>query len=187
MGCAAQSNFDPPMKSLVKPPRTFPRILTLRSEAVMLDADLAALYGVTTGNFNKAVARNLGRFPEDFAFVLTKEEFRSLMFQCGRSKGRGGRRKLPRGFTEHGAIMAAAILNSERAVAMSVYVVRAFVQMRRELLTNATLEARLQRIEKELLTHSTGLKELFRQIKPLLLPAPAPARRPIGFHVKEES
>jgi hypothetical protein len=175
------------MKCLVKPPEALPRIITLRGEAVMLDADLAVLYGVTTGNFNKAVARNLDRFPADFAFVLTQPEFHALMFQFGRSKGRGGRRKLPRAFTEHGAIMAAAILNSKRAVAMSVYVVRAFVQMRRELLTHATLEARLQRIEKTLLTHDAGLKELFHQIKPLLLPPPTPARRRIGFHVEEES
>ena len=175
------------MKSIVKPPAALPRILTLRGEAVMLDADLASLYGVTTGNFNKAVARNLGRFPDDFAFVLTQAEFRSLMFQIGISKGRGGRRKLPRVFTEHGAIMAASVLNSDRAVAMSVYVVRAFVQMRRALLTNATLEARLQQIEKELLTHNAALKDLFRQIKPLLLPPPDPPRRPIGFQVKEES
>ena len=175
------------MKSIANQPTALPRILTVRGEAVMLDADLAFLYGVTTGNFNKAVARNLSRFPGDFSVVLTQAEFRSLMFQFGRSKGRGGRRKLPRVFTEHGAIMAAAILNSERAVTMSVYVVRAFVQMRRELLTNATLEARLQRIEKELLAQNEGLKDLFRQIRPLLLPPPAPLRRPIGFHVKDGS
>ena len=165
------------MKSITKLPAALPRILTVRGEAVMLDADLASLYGVTTGNFNKAVARNFNRFPDDFSFVLTPAEFQALMFQIGISKGRGGRRKLPRVFTEHGALMAASVLSSDRAVAMSVYVVRAFVQMRRALLTTATLEARLQQIEKELLTHDTALKDLFRQLKPLLLPPPQPPRR----------
>jgi hypothetical protein len=95
-----------------------------------------------------------------------------LIFQIGTSKGRGGRRKLPRVFTEHGAIMAATILNSPRAVAMSVYVVRAFIKMRRELLTNATLEARLQKIEKTLLIHDTALRDVYQKLKPLLLPPP---------------
>lgn len=102
-------------------------IYTIRNLPVVLDSDLAAIYQVTTGNFNKAVRRNLARFPEEFSFVLTDKEFRSLMFQIGRSKGRGGRRKPPRVFTEHGALMASTILNSEQAVAMSVYVIRAFV------------------------------------------------------------
>ena len=173
------------MKSITKLPAALPRILTVRGEAVMLDADLASLYGVTTGTFNKAVARNFNRFPDDFSFVLTLAEFQALMFQIGISKGRGGRRKLPRVFTEHGALMAASVLSSDRAVAMSVYVVRAFVQMRRALLTTATLEARLQQIEQELLTHDTALKDLFRQLKPLLLPPPQPPRRKIGFHAKD--
>lgn len=95
------------------------RIHSIRNQPVVLDSDLAAAYGVTTGNFNKAVGRNLARFPEEFSFVLTKEEFDGLMFQIGRSKGRGGRRKPPRVFTEHGALMSATILNSDRAVAMS--------------------------------------------------------------------
>ena len=82
----------------------------------MLESDLAALYGVTTGNFNKAVVRNAGRFPPEFSFVLTRKELADLIFQIGISKGRGGRRNLPRVFTEHGAIMAATILSSERRV-----------------------------------------------------------------------
>jgi hypothetical protein len=89
---------------------TVPRIFAMRGESVMLDGDLAILYGVTTGNFNKAVLRNVSRFPTEFSFVLTRKEFTDLIFQIRRSKGRGGRRKLPRVFTEHGAIMAATIL-----------------------------------------------------------------------------
>jgi hypothetical protein len=109
--------------------RFSPRIFTVRGMPVMLDSDLAALYEVTTGNFNKAVSRNAARFPKEFSFVLNREELGNLIFQIGTSRGHGGRRKPPRVFTEHGAIMAATILNSERAVAMSVYVVRAFVNI----------------------------------------------------------
>ena len=97
-----------------------PRVFTVRETPVMLDSDLALLYGVETKQFNRAVQRNAGRFPTEFSFVLTRKELRDLRCQIGTSKGRGGHRYLPRVFTEHGAIMAATILNSERAVAMSV-------------------------------------------------------------------
>jgi ORF6N domain len=142
------------------------RIFQVRGLAVVLDSDLAAIYGVTTGNFNKAVARNTERFPEDFTFVLTREEAGSLIFQIGTSKGRGGRRKLPRVFTEHGAIMAATILKSPRAVAMSVYVVRAFVRLRNELLANATLEKRLAHIEKTLIAHDGAVRAIYEKEDP---------------------
>lgn len=100
----------------------------------------------------------------------------------GTSNGRGGRRYLPWVFTEHGAIMAATILNSERAVKMSTYVVRAFVRLRRELLSDAAMEVRLTKIEKELLSHGAALRTLFGKIKPLLLPPPAPPAKEMGFH-----
>lgn len=158
-----------------------PRIYKIRDAPVVLDSDLALLYGVTTGNFNKAIARNAQRFPQDFSFVLARKEFADLIFQTGTSKGRGGRRKLPRVFTEHGAIMAATILNSERAVAMSVYVVRAFVKMRRELLADAALETRLASIDKTLLSHDAALRDLYQKLRPLLLPPP-PSKGRIGFH-----
>ena len=163
-----------------------PRIFAIRGESGMLDSDLAILYGVTTGNFNKAVLRNVSRFPTEFSFVLTRKEFADLIFQIGTSKGRGGRRQLPRVFTEHGAIMAATILSSERAVAMSVYVVRAFVKMRRELLTDATLEARLQKIEKTLLSHDSALRDVIQKLRPLLLPPPDAPKPRIGFHRGED-
>jgi hypothetical protein len=159
-----------------------PRIFTVRKVPVMLDSDLALLYGVTTGNFNKAVQRNEDRFPDEFSFVLTREEFTNLIFQIGRSSGYGGRRKLPRVFTEHGAIMAAMILNSKRAVAMSVYVIRAFVNMRQEFLANATLEARLEKIEKTLLSHDAALRDVIQRLRPLLLPPSDPPKRRIGFN-----
>ena len=163
-----------------------PKIYSVRNEPVVLDSDLALLYGVSTGNFNKAISRNASRFPGDFSFILTRKEFAHLIFQIGTSKGRGGRRKLPRVFTEHGAIMAATILNSPRAVAMSMYVVRAFVKMRQELLADATLEKRLATIEKTLIGHDTVLRDLYQKIRPLLLPPPDPPKPRIGFHREEE-
>lgn len=163
-----------------------PTIYTIRDEPVMLDSDLALLYGVTTAAFNQAIKRNAHRFPADFSFVLTTDEFAALKSQIVTSKGRGGRRKLPRVFTEHGAIMAATILNSKRAVAMSVYVVRAFVRIRREMLADATLDARLQKIEKTLLAHDAGLRDVYQKLRPLLLPPPGPPRRRIGFHTGED-
>jgi len=164
-----------------------PKIYVIRNDPVVLDSDLALLYGVTTGNFNKAINRNKHRFPPDFSFVLTRKEFADLIFQIGTSKRRGGRRKLPRVFTEHGSIMAATVLNSQRAVAMSVYVVRAFVKMRRELLADATLEARLERIEKTLLTHDTALRDVYQKLKPLLLPPPEKPKPRIGFHTEKNN
>ena len=107
------------------------RIITLRRQKMILDADLARIYRVETKTLNKAVKRNRARFPADFCFQLTQEEFEALRFQFGTSNtGRGGRRYRPYAFTEHGAIMAATVLNSPRAVQMSVFVVRAFVEMR---------------------------------------------------------
>jgi phage regulator Rha-like protein len=146
-----------------------PKIYVIRNGPVVLDSDLASLYGVTTGNFNKAINRNKHRFPSDFSFVLTRKKFADLIFQIGTSKRRGGQRTVPRVFTERGSIMTATVLNSQRAVAMSVYVVRAFVKMRRELLADATLEARLERIEK---THDTALRDVYQKLKPLLLHRP---------------
>ncbi len=165
-----------------------PKIYTVRNEPVVLDSDLALLHGVETRVFNQALRRNRHRFPADFAFSLNKDEWACLRSQIVTLKrGRGQHRKyLPWVFTEHGAIMAATILNSQRAVAMSVYVVRAFVKMRRELLTNATLEARLQNIEKTLLTHDAALRDVYHKLKPLLLPPPEKPRRRIGFHTEEK-
>ena len=165
----------------IVPPASELRIFTIRGHQVVLDSDLAFLYGVTTGNFNKAVNRNQDRFPEDFSFVLAKKEFDNLMFQIGRSRSHGGRRKPSRVFTEHGAIMAASVLNSTRAVSMSVYVVRVFVRMRRDLLARADLEKRLAQVEKVLLHHDEALRDLYQKILPLLLPPPDPPRPRIGF------
>jgi hypothetical protein len=157
-------------------------IYAARGLAVVLDSDLAAIYGVTTGNFNKAVQRNLSRFPEEFAFVLTRSEFEALMFQAGRSSGHGGRRKPPRAFSEHGALMASTILRSERAVAMCVYVIRSFVEMREQLMANAAILKRLAEIDKNLLQHDRALRDIYQKLLPLLQPPPDKPRPRIGFH-----
>lgn len=158
------------------------RILLLREQRVVLDSDLARIYGVTTGRFNEAVKRNLKRFPTDFSFVVTREEYEGLISQNAISKpGRGGRTKLPRVFTEHGALMAASILNSERAIAMSVYVIRAFVEMRETLATNAAILRRLAEIDKALVLHGTALSDIYQKLLPLLSPPPDPPGRQIGF------
>ena len=158
------------------------RILDIRKQRVVIDFDLARIYGVTTGRFNEAVKRNLKRFPEDFSFVVNREEYEGLISQNAISKpGRGGRTKLPRVFTEHGALMAASILNTERAIAMSVYVIRAFVEMREKLATNAAILQRLAEIDKTLVLHGTALNDIYRKLLPLLSPPPDPPRRRIGF------
>ena len=163
-------------------------IRAIRGQRVILDSDLAAIYGVATKDLNKAISRNIARFPADFVFRLVLEEVIDLRFQIGTSKpGRGGRRYLPYAFTEHGAIMAATVLNSPKAVEMSVFVVRAFVKMREQLLATATLAKRLAEVEKNLMFHDVALQELFEQIRPLLLPPPDPPRNPIGFIVNERS
>lgn len=159
-------------------------ILTVRGQRVILDADLARLYGVETRSLNQAVTRNPARFPGDFAFQLTSEEVTNLRSQIVISSRHGGRRYRPFVFTEHGALMAANSLNSAEAVEMSLFVVRAFVKMRDQLTATRVLEAKLAQIEKKLLTHDVALQELFRQIRPLLLPEP-PKRKEVGFHVKE--
>jgi hypothetical protein len=163
------------------------KILTLRGQRVILDADLATLYGVSTSRFNEAVKRNKKRFPVDFAFQLEPDEFATLMSQNAISKnpGRGGRTKAPWVFTEHGAVMAANVLNSPKAVEMSVFVVRAFVKMREKLSATHELARRLAEIEKQLLVHDTALIDLYEQIRPLLLPPPDPTPKKIGFSVRE--
>ena len=157
-------------------------ILTIRGQKVILDSSLARLYGVETYRFNEAVKRNRGRFPDDFAFQLAKDELAALISQNAiSSSGHGGVRKLPWVFTEHGAIMAATILNSPKAVQMSVFVVRAFVRMRQALLSRVEMEKRLDQIEKILLVHDDAVRDLYEKIRPLLLPPPDLPQKRIGF------
>ncbi len=160
-------------------------ILILRGQRVILDREPAAIYGSTTRRLNEQVKRNRDRFPEDFMLRLSAAEYTALISQNATSKlGRGGRRKLPWAFTEHGAIQAANVLNSPRAIAMGVYVVRAFVQLRELLASNKDLARRLDeleaRLDKKLATHDEAITAILSAIRQLMNP-PAPKRRGIGF------
>ena len=185
-----------------------PRIVTVRGQRVILDADLAEMYGVATKVLNQAVKRNAGRFPEDFAFQLTAEEETALRSQIvtlktgeaghdAESKANWsqfvtssslhrGKTYRPWAFTEHGALMAANILRSERAVQMSVYVVRAFVRQREQLSVNADVLRRLGEIDRTLLRHDDSIIAVLNIIKSLIaarpsLPPPPPPKKRIGF------
>ena len=157
------------------------RILFLRGHKAILDSDLAELYGVTAKRLNEQIKRNAARFPSDFLFQLTRGERDSLRSQIATSNnGRGGRRYLPYAFTEHGAIMAATVLNSKRAIQMSIFVVRAFVRMREALAANQQIAAKLTELEHRLENHDGTIQELVAAIRELMLPPP-PSRRRIGF------
>jgi phage regulator Rha-like protein len=160
------------------------RILMIRGHKVVLDADLATLYGVPTKRLNEQVKRNAERFPEDFVFQLTEEEAESLRSQFATSnRGRGGRRYRPYAFTEHGAIMAANVLNSARAIHMSVYVVRAFVRLREILASNKRLAEKLAELERKVASHDGHIQSLFEAIRQLMSQPALPGRQ-IGFEVK---
>ena len=164
------------------------RILLVRGHKVLLDGDLASLYGVTTKRFNEQVRRNAARFPEDFMFRLSVGEWNSLRSQLATLKaGRGEHRKyLPLAFTEHGAIMAATILNSPRATEVSVYVVRAFVRLREFLASHKDLARTLEAHERKLASHDQAIARLVDTIRQLMSPPEPATRRPIGFVTSEE-
>ena len=203
-----------------------PCILLVRGQRVMLDADLATLYGTTTKALNQAVKRNTDRFPDDFMFRLTAAEAEVLRSQSVATSGpasgmrsqfatsslgerprarsqsvtlnlrsqivtsssasHGGRRYLPYAFTEHGAIMAASVLNTPRAIDVSVYVVRAFVRLRELLSTHKELAGKLAELERKVTGHDGAIQSLVAAIRQLMAPAPAVKRRAIGFHAREE-
>src|SRR5271154_6252577 len=170
-------------KRLAAPYAVESRILFLRHHRVILDADIAQLYGVPVKRLNEQVKRNQERFPSDFMFQLTEKEHDALRSQIATSKkSRGGRRYAPYAFTEHGAIMAATVLNSERAVKMSVFVVRAFVRLREMLATNRRLAGKINELENRLETHDSVIVELIEAIKDLMTPQETPRVR-IGFQL----
>lgn len=173
------------------------RILVIRGQKVMIDADLAALYGVPTKALNQAVKRNAARFPPDFMFQLTPEEKQEVVTNCDHLARLKFAKSLPFAFTEHGAIQAANVLNSEQAVDMGVYVVRAFVRLREMIATHAELAKRLDELEQktealslrhDTFSHNTRaqLQQVFEAIRELMGPADAPRKRPIGFVAPEE-
>jgi hypothetical protein len=163
-------------------------IFTIRGLRVILDSDLARIYGVPTKRLNEQVRRNADRFPPDFLIQLTPSETKQLQglrSQFATLKRGKHIKYLPHAFTEHGAIMAANVLNSREAIRMSVFVVRAFIKMREALISRSELERRLLQIENILLAHDESIRELYEKIRPLLLPPPEGPRKKIGFEVKE--
>ena len=157
-------------------------IRTIRKQKVILDSDLATIYGVTTKVFNQAVKRNEDRFPDDFCFQLTQDEYDHLLRSQNvtSKKNRGGRRYMPYAFTEHGALQAANILKSEKAKEMSIYVVRAFVHMRKELAISQEVLKRLAQIDKKLLEHDNVIEDLVHNLIPLLEEPPPEEKPPMG-------
>jgi hypothetical protein len=177
---------SPRTTQLVPVERVERLIHLVRGEKVLLDADLAVLYGVTTGNLNKAAKRNQQRFPPDFMFQISDEEVPNLIFQSGRSKQRGGRRHNPYAFTEQGVAMLSSVLRSERAVQVNVAIMRAFVGLRRMLAANEAFAHKLAELERKIEGHDASIRTLFDAIRELAAP-PAIPRREIGYHVKEAS
>ncbi len=159
-------------------------ILTLRQQKVILDADLAGLYGVPTKALNQAIKRNANRFPDDFMFQLTAEEKAEVVTNCDHLPRLKFSRTRPYAFTEHGALMAANVLNSPDAVKMSVHVVRVFIKQREILLAQTDVLNRLAQIDATLLKHDDALRVIWRELQPLLNPPPALPKRQIGFHEK---
>jgi len=156
------------------------KIYFLRKTRVMLDSDLAVLYGVTTFNLNKAVTRNPRRFPKDFMFRVTSSELDSLIFQSGisKKKGRGGSRYLPHAFTEHGIAMLSSVLHSDRAVQVNIAIMRAFLQLRSMLTTHEELRRKIAKMEKR---YDSKFHAVFATLRQML-ETPIPPKRQIGFH-----
>ena len=173
-------------KEIVPVERIAQSIRWIRGQKVLFDSDLAVLYGVQTKNLNKAVKRNAERFPADFMFQLTAEELRSLRFQFGTSKARGGRRYHPYAFTEQGVAMLSSVLNSERAVKVNVAIMRAFVKLRETLDTNRELARKFAELEQRVGKHDEEIAAILEAIRQLMAPPEKP-RREIGFHVREKA
>ena len=163
------------MTSLISIERVEQKVLLIRGEKVLLDSDLAELYGVETKAFNRAVKRNRERFPEDFAFQLTENEYEALRCQNGTSKEKGGRRYLPYVFTEQGVAMLSGVLNSKRAILVNVAIMRTFVKLRKMIASHKDLAQKLLQIEKK---YDHQFKIVFDAIRQLMEP-PTKIKRPI--------
>src|SRR3990170_529565 len=161
------------------------RIIDVRGAKFLLDTALAELYAVSTKALNQAVKRNRQKFPPDFMFRLTKGEKDEVVTNCDHLQRLKFSYSLPLAFTEHGALMAANVLNSPKAVAMSVYIIRAFLKLRETLAANQAILKRLAEIDKTLLQHDSALRDIYLELQPLLQPPPELPRRRIGFNKDE--
>lgn len=168
-------------ENLIPLARIEQRILTLRGQRVMIDADLAELYGVQTRALNQAVRRNQERFPDDFVFTLNAEEKARVITACDHLAKLKFSKVLPLAFTEHGAMMAGFVLNAPQATEMSVYVVRAFVRLRQLTASNQRLAAKLAQLEHKLDDHDAAIRDILDAIRQLMLPPDPPKKRQIGF------
>ena len=162
------------------------KILLLRGQRVMIDRDLAELYGVTTKRLNEAVKRNRSRFPEDFMFQLTADEKAEVVANCDHLSALKFSKTLPYAFTEHGAVMLASVLNSEAAISMNIQIVRVFMQMRELALTHKDILIKLLKVEKKITQHDENLKLLFDAVKGLLNEPPQEPRKKIGFKTTKD-
>ncbi len=162
------------------------QILLIRGQKVMLDADLASLFGVTTKRLNEQVKRNRDRFPKDFVFPLSREEKEQVVANCDHLAKLRFSPTLPYAFTEHGAIMAATVLNSDRAVKVSVFVVRAFVKLREMLSAHKELSTRLDELERRLQGHDRQILGLVQALRQLMAEPEEPKRKPVGFASERE-
>ena len=169
---------------LLQPEQIEQVILLIRGQRVMLDRDLAALYGVETKNLNKAVQRNPDRFPADFMFQLTLEEAEASRFQFGTLKRGQNIKYLPYAFTQEGVAMLSSVLRSPRAVEVNIAIMRVFVRLRETLALHKELAQKLAELERKIEGHDAGIRTLFDAIRQLALP-PAKPHREIGFHVRE--
>ena len=171
-----------PSKAIVPVGKIEKRILLIRGEKVIVDADLAQFYGVPTKRLNEQVKRNKDRFPQDFMFRLSSEEKSELVANCDHLEILKYSKGLPYAFTEHGAIMAASVLKSQKAIEVSIYIVRAFVRIRRVISEHKEISSRIAEIEHHLADHDEQIIELIAAIKQLIKPDPPPRKRRIGFH-----
>lgn len=175
-----------PSLDVIATPAIEKRIYICRERQVMLDEDLADLYGVETKRLIEQVKRNLERFPDDFMFQLRKDEAAALRSQIATSNtGRGGRRYAPYVFTEQGVAMLSSVLRSKTAIAVNIEIMRAFVELRRAAISYAAIEKRLEQIERGMGEHDEQLEQVFGALRQLMAPPPRP-KRPIGFRVRED-
>jgi len=180
------------MSELIPIERIESKIYIIRGQKVMIDRDLAELYMVQTRDLNKAVARNLDRFPEDFMFQLTRDEFENLKFQFGTSSltagkvGWGGVRKLPKVFTEQGVAMLSSVLKSKRAIHINILIMRAFVKLRQLLSTHKELARKIEELEKKYSKHEVEITTVFKLLKRLMEPVVERPVKRIGFVVRDE-
>lgn len=182
----ADSNLFPmnpksPSTALIPIEAIGTRIRLIRGQKVLLDSDLAALYGVETFNLNKAVKRNIHRFPKDFLFQLTQKEWQNLIFQSGISKGHGGSRHRPYAFTEQGVAMLSSVLHSPRAIQVNIAIMRTFVKLRQWLSSHADLARKLEDMEKE---YDENFRTIFEAIRELMTPDVPENKNKIGFRLE---